>query len=399
MKKRLSIIGLALLAALALSAVAGAAGASASQFRAQQYPATITGTQGATQKLVLNGTTIKCNNPTGTATASAASSTLALSPSYSGCTLGGLNANFVSNGCQLIYTSISESAPLTGTLGVSCEAGAAIEIKQGTCVVSIPTQSGVGGVEFTNAGTGSTRTITATYNITALSYSGGSGCPASLKGSYSNGTLTGGTVFKGSVGLRQIGVYVDNAQVEDAPRFQSGTYPAIVQSSSPSAFLITLNGTTIKCNYAVATSKLASAAPELRQEMGFAGCSAGGIAFTLSATGCTFNDYVEGGSFSGGRELACSPGQEMTLTWGTCVIKFPSQNMAGSVAYTNGESGGVKNVGVGFSASGVKYTGGAGCATSIQGSHADGALANSWTLKSYADAGGNMGAQSNLWIQ
>lgn len=397
MKKRFSIIGLALLAALALSAVAGAAGASASQFRAQQYPATITGTQGTAQKLNLNGTTIKCSNTTATATAASASSTLELTPAYSGCTIGGLAATSSSNGCQLTYASTSESAPLTGTLGVKCGAGAAIEFKQGTCVFSIPAQSGVGGLEFTNAGTGSTRTVTTTYGVSGLSYTAGSGCGS--PGSFSNGTLTGSSVLKGSVGLRQVGVYVGNAQVENAPQFQASYYPAIVESSSPTSFLWNFNGTTIKCNTALASSNLASASPELRQAVAFAGCTAGGIEFTVSATGCTFNDYVEGGAFSGGRELACAPGQEMTLTWGTCVIKFPSQNMSGSVTYTNGESGGVKNVGVGFSASGVKYTGGIGCASSIQGARADGALAGSWTLKSYVDSGGSKGAQTNLWIQ
>jgi hypothetical protein len=397
--KKSSIIGLALFAALALTAVAGAATASASQFRAQQYPATITGTQGTPQKLVLNGaTTIKCSNPTATATATTASSTLDLTPTYSGCTLGGLAATITPNGCHLNYTSTSESAPFTGTFGVNCSAGSAIEIKQGTCVISIASQSGVSGMEFTNSGSGNSRTVTATYGLTTLAYSGGAGCPGSLVGSFSNGTMTGTSVLKGSVGLRQVGVYVGNSQVETGPQFQSSNYPAIVDIVAANSFLWNFNGTTMKCNTFVGSSNLAAASPELRQSVNFAGCTAGGIEFKIAMNGCSFVNYVEGGSFTGGTEIACSAGQEMTLTWGSCVIGFPSQNRPGSVAYTNGELGGMKQVAVSLNASGVKYNGGAGCATNLIGAHENATLSDSWTLRSFLDAGGSKGAQTHLWI-
>lgn len=211
-------------------------------------------------------------------------------------------------------------------------------------------------------------------------------------------------MLKGAAGLRQVGVYMGNAQiVENVPRFQVASYPAFVKTSAPALFKWTLGGFSFQCPPKSGTSTLNSYSTELQQSMVFEGCTAGGLEWKVAMNGCKFADYVsqtEGAGFVGGREIACSkPGQEITLTQGTCVVSFPAQNVPGSVTYTNGEAGGLKNILVSFNVAGLKYTGGGGCAVGLVGTHENGAMTGNWTLKAYINAGGFEGAAISAWIQ
>ena len=400
---RIKTMGLVVVAALALTALLGAASASASQFRAEGYPTAIAGTQGTAQKLVFGpgGAVSKCSTIATSGTASAASSALSQATTYKGCTLGGLSATVSANSCTSTLHSTNEAAPYTGTMDIACgKAGDAIEITQGTCVIQIPAQSSLAGVEFTNAGTKSSRTITVTYNISGLSYTGGSGCAKSLVGAFSNGTLTGSSTLKGSVGQRAVGVYLANEQIDDPAGFKAGKYSAIVDHVSTTAFKIVYLGTTLKCNTNVGTGTLAGPSFQLDQSMSFAGCAAGGIEFAVNMNGCYFTPYVStvsGATATGGIAVRCaSPGQEITLKPPIgCQLRIPAQNPGGTVGYANTEFGGVPVVQANIAVSGLQYTA-EGCGSA--GSYSDGSLSTDWRLSAYVDNGGSKGAQTAFWI-
>jgi hypothetical protein len=409
--KRLSIVGLALLAALALSAAAGAGTAGASQFRAQQYPANIAAAQGtaseAIQKLAFGGggSKLKCTTVGGSGSIGAASASLDVSPTYEGCAFAGVFATVSPNGCHLTYHSTTEAPPYAGTMDIACSEGKAIEIQANTgCLVTIPAQSGLKGVELVNSGSGSTRTVTVSYGVSGISYTGNSSCPTGVKGSFANGTLSGTSTLSGSVGLRQVGVYVANAQVEDGPRFTAAGYPALTEAVEKNAFLVTLGTIQFKCAAANGQGVLAAASPELNQTTSISGCTVAGVGIEVAMNGCTFVDYVsqfEGTSGTGGREISCPKGKEISISWPStgCVVTMASQNRPGSLSYTNGESGGVRNVEAAYQVSNLKYNGSASCYASIVGTHENGVIGGSWVVSGFEDAAGVKGKNINLWIQ
>ncbi len=186
------------------------------------------------------------------------------------------------------------------------------------------------------------------------------------------------------------------------PTFNGSHYPLFVKTTGGTPMKWTFGATTFKCNTALGKASLSSSSAELVQSMNFAGCTLGGLTAQINANGCTFNDSVssaEGGSATGGRAIACAAGNQVTITRGTCVLQIPSQVLSGSVNYANGELSGVKVINATYALSGLKYTGGAGCAAEHIGPRENGGITGSWTLKAFVDNSGAEGAQINLWIQ
>lgn len=184
--------------------------------------------------------------------------------------------------------------------------------------------------------------------------------------------------------------------------FNSTYFPLIAKTSGGTPLKWTFGGTTFKCNTAQGKASLASSSPELVQSMNFAGCVLGGLSAQINANGCTFNDYVSSaasGSATGGRAISCPAGNQITITRQSCVIQIPSQDVPGSLSYANGKSEGMDVVNASFSLSGLKYTGGIGCAAEHVGARENGGMTGSWTLKAFADNGGSEGSQIHFWVQ
>lgn len=186
------------------------------------------------------------------------------------------------------------------------------------------------------------------------------------------------------------------------PGFNGSHYPLFVKTTGGTPMKWTFGATTFKCNTALGKASLSSSSAELVQSMNFAGCVLGGLSAQINMNGCTFNDSVstfDGGKGTGGREIACGAGNQVTITRGACVLQIPSQALPGSLSYVNGKSEGVDVVNATYALSGLKYTGGAGCAAEHIGPRENGGITGSWTLKAFVDNGGSEGAQINLWIQ
>ncbi len=192
--------------ALALCAVlcalggvtASAALAAPGEFTAGAAPATITGSQVATHSFEYTNAQgsfikVKCSVATFEGTSSTASGIdLTVTPAYSSCTYAGLAAVVRMNGCKYTFTGKAEKTANVDITG--CTPGKTITIKVGNCTVSIPEQSELAHVVFTNEGTASAMDSLANATITGINNTQtGSECAApgltSSDASYS-GTTT-----------------------------------------------------------------------------------------------------------------------------------------------------------------------------------------------------------------
>lgn len=193
MSNKLKSLGLALVAVFALSAVVASSASAAAAFTGDagatitgaQVSGTITGSVKTGHEFTTKAGTIKCSTATfdGVATA-AVSAEQTLAPTYSGCFLGGVVPVHVKmNGCDYLFkgdTTVSTST-ITVKTDVVCSGGGPIivEATGSTCVITIPAQAGLGGIEAHNAGTAGKMEIEATIDTTGIKYEVHGSCPNS----------------------------------------------------------------------------------------------------------------------------------------------------------------------------------------------------------------------------
>jgi hypothetical protein len=188
------MLGIALIAAFAMSAVAASA-ASAAEFQAAEYPAKVNATNvGAhTFKAGAIGT-ISCNNATFTGTEFLAgpSTSLTVTPAYSGCTfLGVVGVVVHTNGCTYRFNEPVGTRPsFTGSVDVLCPTGNAITFTAGTCTVSVPAQTGLETVEYTDVTSGGSESVTVAAGVSGIAYTGSVLCP-NEPGTHANGEYSG----------------------------------------------------------------------------------------------------------------------------------------------------------------------------------------------------------------
>lgn len=402
--KNIKLLGLACIAMLALAAMLGAAVASASQFRGEAYPVAFKGKGGTAESEVLyfkgnggiKGGTFRCEEGSLTASASAASSAVSLVPSYGACTISGTGATFKPNGCSFVLHSTNESAPYKGTMDIACaKEGEVLEASNAECKLTIPAQSGLGGVSFTNSGKGRARTILSIANLTGLKYTFAKGCPEKTVGTFEGGTVESGTTISGTneKGTYGLGVYLANEQIEEPPLFKAETYLATVKgvASKPRFGLKFANfycGTSnLTAGLSAASAKM-SAAPELN------GCSTAGTGFTVQYHGCEFSLGLSGGGPPNGAGMGLScPGEPLTLTSALCTIKIGSQEWPGSVSFTNTGTGKSRGVSWHMGVTTMKYEQ-SSCAGG-SGSFSNGELEADWQLSGSLAAG----QPDGLWIE
>lgn len=167
-------MSLAVMGVLAVSASA----ASAAKFHAESSPTYLLGEQQTRNVFTINpGTveakTVECNTAkfTGTFSGTELSTLEAIHPEYSGCTAFGLSATVTTTGCNYTLHEPTGSGPYTGTVDVVCESGHVIEVNAGlgTCTVRVGSQANLGSVRYENEGSGSTRDVLLTANVTGIS--------------------------------------------------------------------------------------------------------------------------------------------------------------------------------------------------------------------------------------
>lgn len=125
------------------------------------------------------------NNGTKTIT----STSITLTPTYSGCKLGNLNAVVDTDGCHYRFTA--ETVGEHGRVHVECEAGKEIlvTVPELGVTLTIPTQTPTGGgVHYTNVGGTSDGDIKAKATVTGISYTCKPALLCALGGVASSGT-------------------------------------------------------------------------------------------------------------------------------------------------------------------------------------------------------------------
>jgi len=215
------IFGLALIALVAVSAV-GATAASADEFTATVYSATVTGKTHPefTDEFVTTAGVVKCTTATYTGTIGGSSTTLTVTPAYSGCTFAGFPATVEVNGCDYLF-HVSGGTSTEGVVDIICPSGKEITVvaKSGAivkCTLHVPPQSGLGTVRYTNLGiAGATEevTVNAEVSVPKYTHTTGFGVGHCLEGSGTNGTLKAKALVAGEEDFSggHVGVRLSNA--------------------------------------------------------------------------------------------------------------------------------------------------------------------------------------------
>lgn len=191
MTRKLKSVGIAMVAILAMSAVVVAA-AQAATFTSTKAGA-ISSEQTTKHEIKTKAGTIKCSSVTFSGVAALSSSTQTLTPTYSGCLLGGvLEVTVTMNGCDYLMNA-------SGTIQIACPAGKSIQfdLKEVNCTIHLYSQV-LGSASYSNFG--GHRTVTYNTSIAHYELTGtlaGCGVPP---GTYTDGTFKGASTEKSLVG-------------------------------------------------------------------------------------------------------------------------------------------------------------------------------------------------------
>jgi hypothetical protein len=226
MTRKLKTLGLALIAVLAVSAaVASAAHASKTNIHVAQAGATITGagppTGVATRFTVTDGAGKNINvicEETNTFKGSLAagvttSETLTLKAEYKRCVITGTESISLSiflNGCAFLFHSNSATLT-TASVDVECPAGEEITISNPFgCTIHVPAQTGLTTTTLVNTGSGETRDIDGTVNVSGITYKITAGCPKTTSNlTTSDGTYKEEVTLTAENGGGSVGIFAD----------------------------------------------------------------------------------------------------------------------------------------------------------------------------------------------
>jgi hypothetical protein len=164
-------------------------------FKAEKYPAKLTGTALEFHVFGFNSSW-KCTSVTFSGSLTESSSTLTLSPTYSGCTFFGLAVSANTNGCTyLLHLVEAEKEDVfRSTIDLSCPAGKEIQFSQALtgCSWSFGTQTALGKVTATDLTASKPKNLQLTFEVSNIKYTEkkGSG-PWCSEGLFTNGQYAG----------------------------------------------------------------------------------------------------------------------------------------------------------------------------------------------------------------
>jgi hypothetical protein len=373
--------------AIVLTMLLGAGSASAAQFRAPSYPVSLSGEALAIPAMEMTTATgiSKCATMTLSGTATGASSSISVTPSYSGCKAFGVKASLNMNSCSYVLNSTNEVSPFTGTADISCsKAGDAIEISpEGmNCKVKLPAQKGLAGAEFVN-GSSFTKVF---LGLAGLKYSEeGSGCAAAgehTTSSYHSDFLVTGIRLRSLV----------------APKFQGEKYPVLVSGSG--SVSMSFSSGSVNCS-TLPQGTMSGASATLNLSPQIYGCYLG-AKFSIKENGCYLTLAAGANEFpyvAGTLGVGCAePGSALSFVTPltNCEVRIPAQS-GKPQEFENTGAGTARGINVKLAVSGLQYTEtGAGC--SAPGAHSDLALGGTFSLSGFQSEGGLPGARQGIWV-
>lgn len=343
-------LALAVLAAAALAAVPAAASASGG-FVADQYPATLHGSQlsGLGFQFGSSGPTFICEQGTGLTFEGtlakaypSASSSKITDPSK--CNSGGLTTN----GCQLIFH------PGTGTLDIGPSGCGPLKISMTNCpagLFSIPAQTGISAT-YSNSGSGSEANFHVSISDKSVEYTAPASNLCKKAGTYNDlyifGELKvsatnaekkpiGTSVITGNVPM---GLFLTNGPA----RLAAPEYPVrltgerVPWSEFAQITLFTLGPGTGKVTCKEASfdgGELSGPVEEFSLNATYSKCTAGPMSVTVNMNSCHYGfsgleQISEKGEYDSTAKIACSKeGDAIVITGSGCVVKLPAQVLGG----------------------------------------------------------------------
>jgi hypothetical protein len=194
MIRNLRVLGLAFVAVLAMSAVVASAAQAVPTFTASSYPATVTGSNTiGNEVFTTEGGNVECDSHFVSNSISGPTSTLTVTPTYTGCTaFGFLSATVNTEGCTYVFhaTEKVSSGVYKHHVDVVCPSGQSIKVTAGTCKAEIKGQTGRTTVKTTNSGS----SVTVQPEVTNIAYTvtqDGFLCPFGGTGNKTDGKYTG----------------------------------------------------------------------------------------------------------------------------------------------------------------------------------------------------------------
>ena len=167
------------------------------KLNAERYAAKVIGVQDAsyTHELEFNVGALECGQITTTGLLSSASKSLNMGAAYGDCFVNGLLGTTVQmNSCRYEFDVLNATPLYSGSASIVCNKGDAIVLSiaayAGECVITIPSQSGLVGLTFANTGSGKSRQVKQTFNLTGITYSISGAC-GKAPGTFTDGVYRG----------------------------------------------------------------------------------------------------------------------------------------------------------------------------------------------------------------
>lgn len=349
MASKLKTIGVAFIAALALSGLA-ASSAGATEFTASSYPAEYAGSQVVKHKLVTDTFTTECEVAKFSGFFVAVSTTMTITPAYSGCKSAGITMTMTMNGCD--YLLHLPAAGNDATMDLVCPAGQEMTIDIGAelskpiCQIHIPPFTGKSKVSLTNEAPG----VLATFNLT--------GFKASLTDSqpflcpFNGSTVSEAAVYTGTVKFTSAGKTIDVDSSAAPSEFTASSYPASYLGSQIEKHKLVTDGFTTECELAILIGTAYSASTTATMTPSYTGCKTAGIVSTMTMNGCDYLYHLTALGGAASADLVCPAGQEVTIDVGAepknpiCEIHISPYTGKSSVTFENEAPGVLLNFGV-----------------------------------------------------
>src|SRR5258706_6421841 len=189
----LRILGLSVGAIFAIGAVTASTALAVPQFHTEMEDTTLTGSQGQNLANILTFDLgeMKCKVVKFDGTEQQEVTTrLTLKPTYEECKLAGENAKVTPNGCGYLFHLGENTETFAANMDIECPDAKKIEVDLAECTITIPPQTALNSVKFTNEGAEATRAIIADLNVAGFHYvEDGAGC-AHPGETTTNGTYT-----------------------------------------------------------------------------------------------------------------------------------------------------------------------------------------------------------------
>jgi hypothetical protein len=393
---RFKTMGIAIAMAMALTAFGGAASASANEFKAEVLNEKLNGSlTGKNHVLSLNGETFTCSGVAFSGEMiNETASQVQVTPELKNCAHNGFSGiAWAMNGCK--FELVAGAYGGIGSMNiVGCSEPMTANLP--TCSTKISNQMVLSSIQYKNAGSGKTRTITAVANLSGISFTRtGVGCSGPT-GTFNNGTYTGEWTVKGSTaGGSQAGLEI---AIPPPSHFAVEQAPATIAGTGASAmYFKNIGGNGTSCSsYSLSGSMASTGAGWLTLTPVYKGCTVGPEAVPdgfVSAGGCSYVFLFNGEFNIDGATCASNP---ITITRSGCITTIGPQGGLTGFSYTSSGTGKSRTVSIVGSTnpSNVTYTT-TGPKCESPGTYSTGKILSPATLTATTSGG----AAQGIWTQ